>query len=117
MAKQPHVSHEDALVESFRRNPALAAEYLSAVLDDGDQSEVMTALRRLADAFGGVPKLARSTALNTTTLYRTLSPQGNPELKNLIAILRAMGMRLAVEPIEKAARSKQKPSPRRPAAA
>jgi len=32
--------------------------------------------------------------------YRTLSPQGNPELRSLNAILKAMGMRLAVQPIE-----------------
>ncbi|MDP1957628.1 MAG: hypothetical protein Q8J75_05590 [Rhodocyclaceae bacterium] len=37
--------------------------------------------------------------MNAHTLYRTLSEQGNPELKTLSAILKAMGMRLAVQPI------------------
>ncbi|MGH8755489.1 MAG: DNA-binding protein, partial [Burkholderiales bacterium] len=37
--------------------------------------------------------------LNATSLYRTLSPQGNPELKSLTALLKAMGMRLAVQPV------------------
>ncbi len=117
MARQPHVSHEDALIERFRRDPALAARYLSAVLEDGEQPEVMTALRRLTEAFGGVPKLARTTALNTTTLYRTLSPQGNPELKSLMTILKAMGLRLAVETIAKPAKSRSRPAARRAAAA
>jgi DNA-binding phage protein len=40
--------------------------------------------------------------LNAKTLYRTLSAHGNPEMKSLMAILKAMGMRLAVEPIEAA---------------
>jgi len=40
--------------------------------------------------------------VNTHTLYRTLSEQGNPELKTLFAILNAMGMRLAVQPIHSA---------------
>ena len=31
-------------------------------------------------------------------LYRTLSPDGNPSLSTLTAILDAMGLRLAVEP-------------------
>jgi DNA-binding phage protein len=31
------LSHEDATVESFRKNPAFAAEYLSTILEDGDQ--------------------------------------------------------------------------------
>ena len=58
-----------------------------------------TALRRLSKAFGGVQKLAADAELNATTLYRTLSPQGNPELKSLTALLRAMGMQLAVRPL------------------
>ena len=47
-------AHEDATIESFRRDPAFAAEYLNAVLEDGDQTELLTALRYMAGAFGGV---------------------------------------------------------------
>ena len=96
-------SHEAATIDSFRRNPKLAAEYLNAALEDGDQEELMLALRRLSEAFGGVTQLAASAKLNATTLYRTLSPKGNPELKSLTALLKAMGMQLAVRPITKAA--------------
>lgn len=32
-------------------------------------------------------------------LYRTLSPDGNPALSSLSAILKAMGLRLAVLPM------------------
>jgi hypothetical protein len=39
-------SHEEATVESFRKDPAFSAEYLNAVLEDGDQEELMLALRR-----------------------------------------------------------------------
>lgn len=94
-----HRSHEEATIESFRKDPHFAAEYLNAVLADGDQQELMTALRYLAQACGGVPKLAEQAALNATTLYRTLSPRGNPELKSLLALLKAMGLRLAVQPL------------------
>ena len=54
----------------------------------------------MMQAFGGVLKLAEQTDLNATTLYRTLSPQGNPEMKTLTAILIALGLHLAVLPIE-----------------
>jgi probable addiction module antidote protein len=94
-------SHEEATVESFRKDPALAAEYLNAVLEDGDQEELMLALRRMSEAFGGVQKLAGRAKLNANTLYRTLSPKGNPELKSLRAVLRAMGMQLTVRPLRK----------------
>jgi len=94
-------SHEDATVESFRKEPAFAAEHLNSILEDGDQQELMLALRRMSKAFGGVQKLAGQAKLNTNTLYRTLSPKGNPELKSLRAVLKAMGMRLTVRPLRK----------------
>lgn len=99
-------SHEDATVESFIRDPKFAAEYLDAVLADGNQEEVLTALRYMAKAFGGVRGLANGTGLNTTTLYRTLSAKGNPELRSLRSVLAAMGLRLSVRPIANATRSR-----------
>ena len=93
----PSRRHEEATVESFQKDPKFATEYLNTVLEDGDQEEIMVALRYIAAAFGGVSKVAEQAELNATTLYRTLSPQGNPELKSLRALLKAMGMRLSVE--------------------
>jgi probable addiction module antidote protein len=98
----PSRSHEEATVESLRKDRRFAAEYLNAVLADGEQEELMLALRYMAQAFGGVPKLAQSAQLNATTLYRTLSPRGNPELRSITALLKAMGMKLAVEPLKSA---------------
>ena len=94
-------SHEEATIESLRRDPSFAAVYLNSVLEDGDEKELMVALRRVADAFGGVPVLANKSKLNATTLYRTLSPKGNPELKSMNSLLKAMGLRLSVQPLGK----------------
>jgi len=91
-------SHERATIASFKRNPRFAAEYLNSILDDGNQDELMVALRRMAKAFGGVSGVADAANLNATTLYRTLSQRGNPELKSLTAILKAMGLRISVQP-------------------
>ena len=99
-------SHEDATVESFRQDPKFAAEYLDAVLADGDQEEILTALRYMAKAFGGVRGLANGTRLNATSLYRTLSAKGNPELRSLRSVLAMMGLRLSVRPIANAPRSR-----------
>ena len=98
MAKT-HRTHEAATIEMFQRDPELAAEYLNSVMADGDESDLMLALRSLSKAFGGMQEVARETEVNAHTLYRTLSEQGNPELKTLSSILRAMGMRLAVQPL------------------
>ena len=94
----PFRGHEEATAESFREDPEYAAEYLNAVLENGDQEELLLALRRMARAFGGVSRLAGEAELNATSLYRALSPRGNPELRSLMALLKAMGMRLAVQP-------------------
>lgn len=95
----PYRDHEGATIESFQRAPHFAAEYLNAVLADGDQDELIVALRYMAEAFGGVPKLATRAQLNATTLYRTLSAKGHPERRSMTSLLGAMGMRLAVQPI------------------
>lgn len=96
---KPHRTHDDATIESFRRDPKFAAAYLSGVLDDGDRGEIMVALRYMTNAFGGVSAVAQKTRLNTTTLYRTLSAKGNPELNSFMEIMKAVGMRILVEPL------------------
>lgn len=96
MKSKPHI---DAMAELYRSDPELAVEVINAILEDGDQAELLTVLRHLTQAFGGVQAVAEQAHLNPTQLYRTLSPQGNPALKSLTAILKAMGMRLAVQPV------------------
>lgn len=98
MTAKPYRSHDDATIESFARDPEYAAEYLNAVLEDGDETELLVALSRLAKAFGGVTTIAAQTDLNGTSLYRTLSEHGNPELKTLVKVLRAMHLRLSIRP-------------------
>ena len=92
-------SHDDAMVELFRDDPAAAAATLNAILADGDQGELLVTLRQMAKAVGGVPAVPKASELNATQLYRTLSKRGNPELRSLTALLRTMGFRLAVEPL------------------
>lgn len=74
------------------------AEYLDAMLADGDPRAVPVALRTVADAVGGMAALAEKTGLSRETLYRTLSERGNPRLDTLTAILAAFGLRLSVRP-------------------
>lgn len=61
----------------------------------------MPALCHIADAFGGVAKIAEQAQLNPTTPNRALSRSGSPELSSLSAILGAMGLRIAIQPVGK----------------
>ncbi|MBW4789765.1 addiction module antidote protein [Alcaligenes faecalis subsp. faecalis] len=92
-------SHDEAMADLYRSDPALALETINQILEDGDQAELLIVLRQLAQAFGGVQAVAEQAQLNPTQLYRTLSPKGNPALSSLTAILKVMGLRLAVQPL------------------
>ena len=79
-------SHDAAMAEVFRSDPAYAVELLNSILEDGEQAELLIALRQMAEAFGGVRSVAKSAELNPSQLYRTLSEKGNPEVRSLTAI-------------------------------
>jgi probable addiction module antidote protein len=101
MTRRPFTQHEVATIEGLRRDPAFAAEYINAVLQDGNERELLVALRRLADALGGVASVAEAAGVNKTSLYRALSKSGNPEIKTLRSVLRAMRLGLAVRPLSR----------------
>ena len=98
----PSLPYEGWLIEQLR-DPAEAAAYLEAVLEDGDQAAIMLALRQVAQAQGGLAMIARKAHLTREAIYRMLSKSGNPELRSLSAVLKATGLRISVKPIEKQA--------------
>jgi probable addiction module antidote protein len=71
-------------------------EYLNAALEDGEPEVFLLALKDVVESYGGMAKIATSTSLNRENLYRMLSSKGNPELKSLRTLLRAIGMQLTV---------------------
>jgi len=95
-----HITFDDMMAESFRKDPAYAVDLLNDILEDGEPAELLIALRQMSKAFGGVGEVAKQAGVNANTLYRTLSAQGNPQVSTLSAILRTMGMRLAVQPMQ-----------------
>ena len=100
------VSHHEREVEELRADRELAVEYLKAAmesLDDPDnRAGALLALRTVAEAYGGLGAVAAEAGISRESLYRTLSPKGNPTLKTLLAVLKAVGMKLSVEPGERA---------------
>lgn len=87
------------MAELYQNDPALALDVINSTLAEGDQAELLTVLRQMTQAFGGMQTVAGRAQLNPTQIYRTLSPQGNPALGSLTAILKVMGLRLAVQPL------------------
>jgi len=92
------ISHTEALIRELRKNPELAAEYLKAALEDADDPGVLLiALRHVAEARGGLAKIAKAAGVERESLYRALSGRGNPRLSTLVAVTKAMGLKLTVE--------------------
>ena len=71
------------------------AAYLDAVLEDGDPELLKAALGDVARA-KGMTELARLAGLGRASLYKALSPHGNPEFATVAKVLRALGLRLTV---------------------
>jgi len=85
--------HED-LLERLR-DPSYALGYLNACLED-DEETFLLALRDVADAHGGLRRLAERTKLNREHLFRILSKRGNPRLETLQQLAAVFGWRLAL---------------------
>ncbi len=70
-----------------------AAAYLEAAPEEGDASLVAAALGDIARA-KGMSSIAKETGLGRASLYKALSPEGNPELDTILRVVRSFGLRL-----------------------
>lgn len=90
-------SHDETIIRRLRQDPKFAAEYLKARLEDEDDPRVLLlALRHLAQA-QGVAKIAKAAGIERESLYRALSVRGNPRLSTLVAVTKAIGLKLTVK--------------------
>jgi probable addiction module antidote protein len=91
------VSHDEAIIRRLRKDPEFAAEYVKAALEDTEEPLVLLlALRHLAQA-RGIAKVAKAAGIERESLYRALSRRGNPRLSTLVAVTKAIGLKLTVE--------------------
>jgi probable addiction module antidote protein len=73
------------------------AAYLDAVLEEDDPALVTHALGVIARA-KGMSQIARETGLGRESLYKALSPEGNPEFATIVKVLKALGLQLHASP-------------------
>jgi probable addiction module antidote protein len=98
MKDKTSISHDEVIVKKLRSDPAFAVEYLKAAMEEGDEPQVLLiALRQIAEARGGVAKVAKKAGIERESLYRALSSRGNPRFSTLLAVTKAMGLALTVE--------------------
>ena len=71
------------------------ANYLEAVFENGDPALITHALGVVARA-KGMSQIAQAAGLGRESLYKALSPDGNPEFATVLKVMRALGLRLKV---------------------
>jgi len=83
---QTNIQHDDWLYQKFQ-DAEFAAEYLNAASEDDDPKTYLAALRKVAEARGGMAHVAQIAGISREMLYRMLSARGNPTIKTLSAVL------------------------------
>ena len=82
-------------IVDFIQAPEDAVEYLKVVMEGGNSDEIRAALNTIVRA-RGVQKVATETGLTRAAIYKALGDRGNPTLCTLLALTKALGVRLSV---------------------
>ena len=73
------------------------AAYLEAALEESDPALIAAALGDIARA-KGMTQVAREAGLGRESLYKALSPAGNPEFGTILKVVAALGLQLHASP-------------------
>lgn len=85
--------HLDDEGQSFMLDDAIAAN---------DPAYLAHAIGTIARARGGLLTLERRTGIKRQTLAKSFGPDGNPTLATLLPVLKALGLKLSIEPADPA---------------
>lgn len=72
------------------------ATFMAGAFETNDAGFISHALGIVARA-KGMAQIANDTGLSREQLYRSFSEQGNPTLKTLLAVMRALGIELTTK--------------------
>jgi len=97
---------QELLQDRIQREPGFVGDLLKEVVECFLQNDVIPAqllLRDITNCTIGFPTLARETGVMEKSLMRMLSVKGNPQAKNLFAIIDALqrlnGLQLEVRAV------------------
>jgi probable addiction module antidote protein len=73
------------------------AEYLSQVLEDGDNDEFIRAIGHIAKA-KGMAQIAKDTGLGRESLYKAFRPNAKPRFDTVMKVMNAFKLQLSATP-------------------
>lgn len=76
----------------------MIAEYLNTVLEEGDDTEIITAIGHIAKAIG-MTKIAEETGMSRPSLYKALSEGAKPQFSTIMKVLKAVGGQIQINPL------------------
>jgi probable addiction module antidote protein len=76
----------------------MIAEYLNEVLEEGNDSEIITTIGNIAKAIG-MTKISEETGLSRPSLYKALSEGAKPQFSTVMKVLKVIGGQVRVNPI------------------
>jgi hypothetical protein len=85
-------------IADYLDNKEMIAEYLNAVLEEGDKTEIVTAIGHIAKVIG-MTKIAEETGMSRPSLYKALSEGAKPQFSTIMKVLKAIGGQVHLNPI------------------
>jgi len=101
----PAIKYDDWMMERLKKNKKEAFEYLNTSLEENADfpPAFLLSLRRVSEAYEmSLEDIAKESGISTATIYKALGEKGNPTIDTLASILKTMGFKLTLTPIEKA---------------
>ena len=84
-------------IADYLDSKEMIAEYLNAVLEEGNDTEIVTAIGHIAKAIG-MSKIAAETGMRRPSLYKALSEGAKPQFSTIMKVLKAVGGQIKVNP-------------------
>ena len=85
-------------IADYLESNEMIEEYVNAVLEEGDDTEIVTAIGHIAKAIG-MTKIAEKTGMSRPSLYKALSEGAKPQFSTIMKVLKAVGGEIHINPI------------------
>ena len=86
-------------ISDYLTDETTIAEYLNAVMAEGDQNLLLSAIGDIAKA-KGMKVIAEASGLGRESLYKALTPGANPRFETIMKVLNALGVNLVLTPVK-----------------
>ena len=89
------IEHDQIVIEHLKNDKDFLKEYIDATLEefleDKDEKVLMSSLKLIVEAKGGIGKLSKVTKLNRENLYKVFSGKVSPKFKTITLIMEYLG--------------------------